>query len=166
MTQRPFPDPNQLLLANDFVEARRFGRRTWLAFALVELYSLTAAADDSDGFQVIVPWNVPIDTLDVSFVADIFLKKRTRWADSTVAKPVDLKPSSEIRTRFSEFVLKRPVVAVRNYWQEKIFSGRDLPPPEVDSDLAVVRYVASHEGAIGYVSPSAKLERVKKVTLR
>jgi hypothetical protein len=41
-----------------------------------------------------------------------------------------------------------------------------LPPPELDSDEAVVRYVLKHRGAIGYVSASAKLERAKTVSVQ
>jgi|GEM_PF-405967 len=141
-------------------------RRTWLLGMLTGLYSLEASAADAEGFQIIVPAQMGIESLDISFVADAFLKKRTRWPDSSPIRPVDLWPASPVRALFSETVLKRPVVAVRNYWQEKIFSGRDLPPPEFDSDLAVVRYVSSHDGALGYVSLSAKLEKVRKVLLR
>lgn len=145
---------------------RQIGRRTWLLGALMGTYSFDVAAEDKAGYQVIIPAHLPTESLEIGFVADAFLKKRTRWSDSSLIKPVDLRSSSGVRALFSEEVLKRPVVAVRNYWQEKIFSGRDLPPPELDSDLAVIRYVSGHEGAIGYVSVGAKLEGVKKVVLR
>ena len=42
-------------------------------------------------------------------------------------------------------------------------TGRELPPPELDSDEAVVGYVLKHRGSLGYVSGSAKLERAKVV---
>jgi hypothetical protein len=54
-------------------------------------------------------------------------------------------------------VLKRSVAAVRNYWQQRIFSGRGVPPPELDSDEEIVAYVLKHRGAVGYVSGSAEL---------
>jgi hypothetical protein len=71
-----------------------------------------------------------------------------------------------VRKRFSEAVLKRSVGAVRSYWQQRIFSGRDVPPPEVDSDEAVMAYVARYPGAIGYVSGTTKLVGVKELALR
>jgi hypothetical protein len=55
---------------------------------------------------------------------------------------------------------------VKNYWQQRIFSGRDLPPPELDSDEAVVSYVLSHRGALGYVSGAAKLDKAKPVAVQ
>jgi hypothetical protein len=53
--------------------------------------------------------------------------------------------------------LKRTVAAVRSYWQQRIFSGRDVPPPELDSDASVIAYVERTPGAVGYVSGDAKL---------
>ena len=42
----------------------------------------------------------------------------------------------------------------------------DLTPPELDSDDAVVSYVMSHRGALGYVSGGAKLDKAKPVAVR
>jgi hypothetical protein len=58
------------------------------------------------------------------------------------------------------------VGAVRSYWQQRIFSGRDVPPPELDSDEAVVAFVARSPGGIGYVSAATKLSGVRELALR
>ena len=63
-------------------------------------------------------------------------------------------------------MLKRSVEAVKGYWQQRIFSGRDVPPPELETDDEVVRYVLKHEGAVGYVSGSADARRRKVVSVR
>ena len=62
-------------------------------------------------------------------------------------------------------VLRRSVAAVRSYWQQRIFSGRGVPPPELDDDAAVVRYVLKYPGAIGYVTEGTPLEGAKVVTI-
>ena len=98
-------------------------------------------------------------------MADAFLKKVTRWADGEAIKPVDLRQSAAARVKFSERVLKRTVGAVRSYWQQRIFSGRDVPPPELDSDDAVVAFVAKNAGAVGYVSGAAKLSGVRELAI-
>ncbi len=116
--------------------------------------------------QVVVHPSVGLRDLERRFVADVFLKKRTRWADDSVVKPVDLKANHVLRKHFSEGVLGRSVAAVRRYWQQKIFSGRDLPPPEVSSAAAALEYVSSQPGAIGYVSCQHELKGVRAVTLR
>ena len=100
-----------------------------------------------------------------SFLADAFLKNVTRWPDDEAIRPVDQRADSATRRKFSETVLKRSVVAVKTYWQQRIFSGRGIPPPELDSDEAVIRYVESHPGAVGYVSGSAAVGKAKVATV-
>jgi ABC-type phosphate transport system substrate-binding protein len=96
----------------------------------------------------------------------VFFKRTTRWQHGLVIHPADLRPESGIRREFSALVLKRSVSAVRSFWQQRIFSGRDLPPPEFDSDEAILRYVASSPGAVGYVSAKALVGPVKVLQLR
>ena len=100
-----------------------------------------------------------------SFLEDAFLKKVTRMPRGEVIRPVDLMPDSPVRRRFSHEVLKRPVSAVRSYWQQVIFAGRDVPPPELETDEEVVRYVLKHPGGIGYVSGTANIGSAKVVAV-
>jgi hypothetical protein len=52
---------------------------------------------------------------------------------------------------------------VRRYWAQRVFSGRGVPPPELANDSEVVKFVAAHSGAIGYVAADAALAGVKVV---
>lgn len=117
-------------------------------------------------FRLIVHPGNGASGLERRFIADAFLKKTTRWPNGEVIRPVDLGPSSPIRHSFSEEVLGRTVDAVKSYWQQAIFSGRDVPPPEFDSEDDVVKYVLKHPGALGYVSTSVNLAGAKVVSLR
>jgi hypothetical protein len=123
-----------------------------------------ARASDPD-FRVIVNPANGVTGVERDFAADIFLKKATRWPDNEVIKPVDQRSDTAVRRHFSESVLKRSVTAVRSYWQQRIFSGRDVPPPELDSDEAVVAYVSHYPGAVGYVSGGTKLTGVRELAL-
>jgi len=125
-----------------------------------------ACADSRPEFLVIVHPQNPVASVGRAFLADLYLKRATRWEDGELARPIDQRADSAARRVFSESVLKRSVAAVKRYWQQRIFSGRDLPPPELDGDEAVVSYVASHRGAIGYVSGNAKLDKTKLVAVR
>ena len=123
-----------------------------------------AGAESVPDFRIIVhPDNS--NGLSRDFLTDVYLKRVTRWPDGEGVHPVDQRASSSVRQRFSDAILKRSVAAVKRYWQQRIFSGRELPPPELDSDEAVVSYVVGHRGAVGYVSGSAKLDRSKAVVL-
>jgi len=95
------------------------------------------------------------------FIGDAFLKKTTRWPNGDVIRPVDQAPSSVVRRRFTDDVLNRSVAAVQSYWQQIVFSGRDLPPPELGSNDEIVKFVSTHDGAIGYVEPAAAATGVK-----
>jgi ABC-type phosphate transport system substrate-binding protein len=117
-------------------------------------------------FQIVVHPRNPAALLSREFLNDAFLKKTTRWGDGEGIRPVDLEPRSATRQKFSEAVLKRSIAAVRSYWQQRIFSGRELPPPELDSDEAVLDYVLKNRGAVGYVSGHAKVADVKVIAVR
>ena len=85
------------------------------------------------------------------------------WADDSPIRPVDLGPDQPARGRFSQEILARSVESMRSYWQQRIFSGQGLPPPELADDEAVIVYVASHPGAIGYVASGARLDGARAV---
>jgi ABC-type phosphate transport system substrate-binding protein len=125
----------------------------------------SAAAPPEAAVHVIVHPRNPIASMDRKFVADVFLKNVTRWPNDSAIRPVDLRPHSPARSTFTKEVLKRSVDAVRAYWQQRIFSGRGVPPPELESEDAVVSYVLTHEGAIGYVSAHLDLEGAKVLLL-
>jgi len=122
-----------------------------------------ARADEPAEFRVIVHPKSSLRSARKGVLADAFLKKVTRWDDGEPIRPVDLRADSRVRRRFSEVVLRRSVGAVRSYWQQRIFSGRDVPPPELESDESVIAFVAKYEGAIGYVSGGAKLVGVREL---
>ena len=79
---------------------------------------------------------------------------------------MDLRFDSPVRSHFSNAILKRSVAAVRSYWQQRIFSGRGVPPPEVDTEAAAVRYVRQNRGGVGYVSSTADIREVKVLAVR
>ncbi len=151
---------------------RLTARSTVLFFVLVLVTMATAvgrtraASAEGPDFAVIVHPQNPQWVLDRTFVADVFLKKTTRWPDGNVIKPVDLSPDSPVRERFSSDVLRRSVRAVKSYWQQMIFSGRDVPPPELGSEDEVVKYVLSRPNAIGYVSSTARIGEARIATVR
>jgi ABC-type phosphate transport system substrate-binding protein len=140
-----------------------------LVFVLVFVYGAavgTRVASGAEGFRVIVNLDNPMSSMDRRFLADVYLKKATRWPSDEAIRPVDLGPGSPARRTFSDEVLKRSVAAVKSYWQQKVFSGQGVPPPELDSDSEVVRFVLKNPGAVGYVSSSGNVAGVKIVAVR
>jgi ABC-type phosphate transport system substrate-binding protein len=132
-----------------------------LRFTALILLALTTGAVGAEAprpvYVLIVHPTVRAPALDRKFLADAFLRRTTRWPDDTPILPVDLAPDARARARFSQEILARSVASVRSYWQQRIFSGQGLPPPELGNDDAVVSYVLQHPGAIGYVSAGTAL---------
>jgi ABC-type phosphate transport system substrate-binding protein len=144
-------------------------RRTSLltVLALVGLAGVAAAeARPEPGYVVIVHPSNPLAILDRRFIAEAFFKKITRWGDDGVIQPVDLPDDSPVRQRFARDVVGRSIAAIKSYWQQQIFAGEEIPPLELVSDQAVVRYVVTHPGAIGYVAVGVDVGAAKIVSLR
>lgn len=143
------------------------------AFALLLSLVLAArggrvAAEEAPraAFQVIVHPDNPLTVADRKLLADAFLKKVSRWPDDTPLRPVDLRPRLPARGAFSAAVLKRSTAAVKAYWQQRIFSGRGVPPPELAAEADVVSYVLANRGAVGYVSGDAPVRGAKTLRLQ
>jgi ABC-type phosphate transport system substrate-binding protein len=132
----------------------------------IGLVARASAESPSSQFIVVVNRQNAATSLSREFLADAFLKKASHWDGGETIRTVDQRADSSARNAFSSSVLKRTVRAVRNYWQQRIFSGGDLPPPELDSDDAVVGYVARYRGGVGYVSRSANLGDTKAVSVQ
>jgi ABC-type phosphate transport system substrate-binding protein len=134
--------------------------------AALAVASAWAQAQAGAGYRVIVHPSNPQTSNERRTLADVFLKKSTRWSHGESIRPVDQTRDATARRRFSEDVLKRSVSAVKSYWQQAIFSGRGIPPAELDSDEAVVQFVLKHPGAVGYVSANAGTGDAKAIVVR
>jgi hypothetical protein len=152
---------------------RAYGRHALACVLALSLSSLgfwgarpSAEAESGTDFVVIVHAKNPISSITRTALSEMFLKRTVRWPDGEGVRPADLHTDSLIRQAFSEDVLLRSVVAVRRYWQQRIFSGRELPPPELDSEQAMLQFVENTRGSIGYVSVRTKLSNVKVLPIR
>lgn len=134
---------------------------------LLSLHGGLARGDEGAerGFVVIVHPSNPMRSASTELVAQAFLKRTVRWSHGDSIRPVDQNLASPVRRAFSLQVLKRSVGALRAYWLQRVFSGRDVPPPVIESDAAVIRYVLSSKGAIGYVSTRVDPSPAKILTL-
>jgi ABC-type phosphate transport system substrate-binding protein len=139
-----------------------------LSLALSTLAAAVSAGQPSTpaSYRVIVHPTNPATTVDRRFLEDAFLKRAVRWPNGKVIRPVDQSSKSTARSSFSKDVLNRSIGAVKAYWQQRIFSGTDIPPPEFDSDEQVVAYVLKYDGAVGYISGAANLGGSKALSLR
>ena len=118
-------------------------------------------------FVVIVHQENPARTMERDDLSRIFLKRTVKWPHGVPVEPVDLPPTAKARAAFTRMVHGKSVNAVRAFWQQQIFSGRDVPPPEKSSDADVIEFVRTNPGAVGYVSSTTPLlAGVKTIALQ
>jgi len=132
------------------------------AIALCVLAAPAAAQD----FKVIVNSANSTTDLPAAVASKLFLKETNKFPNGTAAVPVDLNKASATRAAFSKAVIGRAVSAVETYWQQQIFSGKEVPPAAKASDDEVIAFVKATPGAIGYVSASANVAGVKVIDVK
>ena len=83
-------------------------------------------AGAAEPFVVIVNAANPVSTVTGGELSSLFLKKVTQWSGGLPAVPVDLAPDSPARETFSHEIHHKGTAAVKAYWQQLIFSGREI----------------------------------------
>jgi len=136
-----------------------------LFFVVIGLGAASIGAEDPGAFKVIVNPTNPATQITRLKVGEIFLKKEKRWPDGQAAVPVEPSSKSPARQRFDQDIFGKPVIAISAYWQQMIFSGKGIPPPEKPNDADVVAFVRETPGAVGYVSSGADTSSVKVVAV-
>lgn len=125
------------------------------------------ALAEGPGFQVVVNAANPAQSVSRRQLADMFLKKVTHWPDGTTVEPVEPPEKSMTRAYFlSDVMGGKSALALKAFWQKRVFSGRDTPPVEKGSDEEVVAFVKASPGAIGYVAATAQVAGVKVLELK
>jgi ABC-type phosphate transport system substrate-binding protein len=115
---------------------------------------------------VIVNPDNPIESVPRDFLRDAFLKKATEWGRGDTIRPIDLSGRFPARGKFTHDVLRKTSSQLRSYWSQQIFSGKGVPPPEVDSVADVIGYVLANPGAIGYLPDGTDPGRAKVIKVR
>ena len=125
------------------------------ALALASAPAPAAAQGAAPSYVVVVNAANPLTSLSKGDLAKIFLKKIDRFSNGQQATPVNLGDASPVRERFTKEILGKSVGALESYWQQQIFSGKNVPPVTKASDAEVIEFVRATPGAVGYVSPRA-----------
>ena len=139
---------------------RRFLLTLIFAFALAP-----RAAHADPGYRVIVNPSNPITSVSKAAVSKMLLKTQTTWSNGNRVMPVDQKASSKTRDAVSRAVHGRSAMVIKTWWNQQIFAGKGVPPPELTSDAKVIAYVVANAGAIGYVSTDTNTGDVKVVSI-
>jgi hypothetical protein len=96
---------------------------------------------------------------------DVFTGNATSLKDGSRVVPILLKAGTA-HEEFLQVYIGKNDTTYRAGWRSLVFSGQASMPKSLDSDAAVVEFVAHSNGAIGYISKSAPHEGVKVLTVK
>lgn len=121
---------------------------------------LCTAEGQADELLVIASLQVPDATISIKQLADIYSLKKIYWANKIQVVPVNREVSSTEREKFSRDVFNLSPQALGEYWNRQRFQG-EFPPIIQTSDQAVLGFVRSFPGAIGYINADQEPTGVK-----
>jgi ABC-type phosphate transport system substrate-binding protein len=117
--------------------------------------------------QAIVIANSSVKSADVSKgdLRDVFTGAASSLKDGSHVTPILLKQGAAHDEFLSTYIGKSDT-AFRASWRSLVFSGQATMPKSLDSEAAVVDYVAHNAGAIGYVGKATPHEGVKVLDVK
>jgi ABC-type phosphate transport system substrate-binding protein len=117
--------------------------------------------------QVVVIANPSVAAANVSRteLRDVFTGASSSLKDGAQVTPVLLRQGA-VHTEFLTLYIDKSDSGFRAGWRSILFSGQGVMPRTLDSDAAVVEYVAHTAGAIGYIGRAAPHEGVKILGVR
>ncbi|MGS2721672.1 phosphate ABC transporter substrate-binding protein [Paraglaciecola aestuariivivens] len=98
-------------------------------------------------------------------VQRIFLGKEKKFSNGKEALPVNQTTANALRSSFDTDTLGRSSTQIAAYWSKLVFTGKGIPPKELDNDAAVLDIVANNQNAIGYIDSGSVTDAVKVVSL-
>lgn len=121
---------------------------------------LWASLVQAEGLLIIASPEVPDTAISVKQLADIYSSKKDLWGNKIRVVPVNREASSAEREKFSEAVFNLSPQELGEYWNRLSFQG-EFPPLIQTSDQAVLAFVRSIPGAIGYIHANQQPTGVK-----
>jgi hypothetical protein len=117
--------------------------------------------------QVVIIANPSVKASDVSKgdLRDVFSGAASSLKDGSHVTPVLLKAGGAHEEFLNEYVGKNDT-AFRASWRSLVFSGQATMPKSLDSEAAMVDYVAHNAGAIGYIGKATPHEGVKVLAVK
>lgn len=117
--------------------------------------------------QAVVIANPSVKSADISKndLRDVFSGELSNLKDGSRVTPILLKAGPTTNEFLAAYIGKSDA-AFRASWRSLVFSGQASMPKSLDSDAAVVEFVAHNPGAIGYISKTAPHGGVKVLTVK
>jgi ABC-type phosphate transport system substrate-binding protein len=132
-----------------------------LLLAAASIFAIHAQA------QVIVIANPGVKATEISKndLRDVFTGAATALPGGGNVVPILLKAGT-VHEEFLQAYIGKNDTAYRAGWRSLVFSGQASMPKSLETDAAVVEFVAHNQGAIGYIGKATPHEGVKVLTVK
>jgi ABC-type phosphate transport system substrate-binding protein len=124
------------------------------------------AQSDGNDVVVVVAADSPVERLDASDLADLYLGRTSRFPDGTPAVPIDQREGAPARSAFYSSYLGRSAAQMKAHWSTIVFTGRGSPPHDVPDGAAARALIAADPVAIGYLERELVDASLKVVEVR
>jgi ABC-type phosphate transport system substrate-binding protein len=114
---------------------------------------------------VIANSNVKAAEISKNDLREVFTGNATSLSGGGNVVPVLLKAGAAHEAFLQAYIGKNDT-AYRAGWRSLVFSGQASMPKSLDTDAAVVEFVAHTPGAIGYISKATPHDSVKVLSVR
>ncbi len=140
------------------IQLKRYALPHILLLSLVGLAPIASQAD------VVVIGNTSInaDSITPKQAKKLWLGKLKKLSGEKVTV-VDQTEGSKVFEAFYSTVVKKKPSQLKAYWAKITFTGKGFPPKQLKDDAAIVKWVASTLGGLGYVDSSAVNSTVKSL---
>ena len=137
-----------------------------LVYALLLLASASFFAAHAQA-QVLVIANPGINAAGISKsdLRDVFTGAASSLKKGPHVDPILLK-SAAVHEEFLSTFIGENDIAFRAGWRSLVFSGQGSMPRTLDSEAAVVDFVAHNPGAIGYIGQASPHAGVKVLAVK
>ncbi len=130
-----------------------------LLVTLSLLYACSASAE----LAIVVAKESPLQSLQKSDAANIFLAKTNRLADGSRIKPLELDDDN-IKADFYKQVTGKTLPQINSYWTTLIFTGKGRPPRSLKESRRLIDLLKSDPQTITYL-PIEQVDESLKVVL-
>jgi len=133
-----------------------------ILIGMISLLLLTQTRVVHAELVVIANAHVSFNSLAQGELRRIFLGQTGKFPNGEKAEPLDV--SGDFRNAFYEFILKKSSTQIENYWASMIFTGKAMPPRQLQPH-AVKQAVTSSTRAISYIDRSQVDSSVKVISI-
>jgi len=125
--------------------------------SLALMISVPEAAQED--IYIIINPQIDVKNLGANMLKDIYTNNKTKW-ESGDKIYITLLKKGPVHETFARQMIGMPPKELISLWKKVIFTGVGTPPKVVSTEEAMIRYVASKKGAIGYISGSTPVQGV------